>query len=53
MLTDLGVAPVMATASEHLHERLAAEPRPEPGRRGKAKATPPFSDGRRCRWLPE
>jgi 3-hydroxyisobutyrate dehydrogenase-like beta-hydroxyacid dehydrogenase len=26
MLTDLGVPPVMATASEHLHERLAAEP---------------------------
>jgi 3-hydroxyisobutyrate dehydrogenase-like beta-hydroxyacid dehydrogenase len=25
MLTDLGVAPIMATASEHLHERLAAE----------------------------
>ena len=25
MLTDLGVAPVMATASEYLHERLAAE----------------------------
>jgi 3-hydroxyisobutyrate dehydrogenase-like beta-hydroxyacid dehydrogenase len=25
MLTDLGVAPVMAAASEHLHERLAAE----------------------------
>jgi 3-hydroxyisobutyrate dehydrogenase-like beta-hydroxyacid dehydrogenase len=25
MLTDLGVDPVMATASEHLHERLAAE----------------------------
>ena len=24
MLTDLGVAPVMATASEHLHEHLAA-----------------------------
>ena len=24
MLTDLGVPPVMATASEHLHERLAA-----------------------------
>ena len=24
MLADLGVAPVMATASEHLHERLAA-----------------------------
>ena len=23
MLTDLGVAPIMATASEHLHERLA------------------------------
>lgn len=27
MLTDLGVDPIMATASEHLHERLAAEPR--------------------------
>jgi 3-hydroxyisobutyrate dehydrogenase-like beta-hydroxyacid dehydrogenase len=27
MLADLGVAPVMATASEHLHERLAAEER--------------------------
>jgi 3-hydroxyisobutyrate dehydrogenase-like beta-hydroxyacid dehydrogenase len=27
MLTDLGVAPVMATASEQLHERLAAEQR--------------------------
>jgi 3-hydroxyisobutyrate dehydrogenase-like beta-hydroxyacid dehydrogenase len=25
MLTDLGVAPIMATASQHLHERLAAE----------------------------
>jgi 3-hydroxyisobutyrate dehydrogenase-like beta-hydroxyacid dehydrogenase len=25
MLTDLGVAPIMATASEHLHERLADE----------------------------
>src|SRR5262249_6916066 len=25
MLSDLGVAPVMATASEHLHERLAVE----------------------------
>jgi 3-hydroxyisobutyrate dehydrogenase-like beta-hydroxyacid dehydrogenase len=25
MLTDLGVAPVMATASQHVHERLAAE----------------------------
>jgi 3-hydroxyisobutyrate dehydrogenase-like beta-hydroxyacid dehydrogenase len=25
MLADLGVAPVMATASEQLHERLAAE----------------------------
>lgn len=25
MLTDLGVAPIMAAASEHLHERLAAE----------------------------
>jgi 3-hydroxyisobutyrate dehydrogenase-like beta-hydroxyacid dehydrogenase len=25
MLTDLGVQPIMATASEHLHERLAAE----------------------------
>ncbi len=25
MLTDLGVAPLMATASQHLHERLAAE----------------------------
>jgi len=25
MLTGLGVAPVMATASEQLHERLAAE----------------------------
>jgi 3-hydroxyisobutyrate dehydrogenase-like beta-hydroxyacid dehydrogenase len=25
MLTDLGVEPIMATASEHLHERLAAE----------------------------
>jgi 3-hydroxyisobutyrate dehydrogenase-like beta-hydroxyacid dehydrogenase len=25
MLTDLGVDPIMATASEHLHERLAAE----------------------------
>jgi 3-hydroxyisobutyrate dehydrogenase-like beta-hydroxyacid dehydrogenase len=25
MLTDLGVVPIMATASEHLHERLAAE----------------------------
>jgi 3-hydroxyisobutyrate dehydrogenase-like beta-hydroxyacid dehydrogenase len=30
MLTDLGVEPIMATASEHLHERLAAEP-PEAG----------------------
>jgi 3-hydroxyisobutyrate dehydrogenase-like beta-hydroxyacid dehydrogenase len=26
MLTDLGVAPIMAAASQHLHERLAAEP---------------------------
>jgi len=26
MVTDLGVAAVMATASQHLHERLAAEP---------------------------
>ena len=26
MLTDLGVAPIMATASQHLHERLAADP---------------------------
>ena len=26
MLTDLGVAPVMAAASQHLHERLAAGP---------------------------
>ena len=25
MLTDLGVEPIMATASQHLHERLAAE----------------------------
>ncbi|HEY7279002.1 MAG TPA: DUF1932 domain-containing protein, partial [Trebonia sp.] len=25
MLTDLGVAPIMATASQHFHERLAAE----------------------------
>jgi 3-hydroxyisobutyrate dehydrogenase-like beta-hydroxyacid dehydrogenase len=25
MLTDLGVAPIMATASQHLHERLAPE----------------------------
>jgi 3-hydroxyisobutyrate dehydrogenase-like beta-hydroxyacid dehydrogenase len=25
MLTDLGVAPIMAAASQHLHERLAAE----------------------------
>jgi hypothetical protein len=25
MLTELGVEPVMATASRHLHERLAAE----------------------------
>jgi hypothetical protein len=25
MLSDLGVAPIMATASEQLHERLAAE----------------------------
>jgi 3-hydroxyisobutyrate dehydrogenase-like beta-hydroxyacid dehydrogenase len=25
MLTDLGVAPIMATASQHLHERLASE----------------------------
>ena len=25
MLTDLGVAPIMAPASQHLHERLAAE----------------------------
>jgi hypothetical protein len=25
MLTELGVEPVMATASQHLHERLAAE----------------------------
>lgn len=25
MLTDLGVAPIMATASQHLHERLAGE----------------------------
>jgi 3-hydroxyisobutyrate dehydrogenase-like beta-hydroxyacid dehydrogenase len=29
MLTDLGVQPIMATASEHLHERLAAKhPKP-------------------------
>jgi 3-hydroxyisobutyrate dehydrogenase-like beta-hydroxyacid dehydrogenase len=26
MLTDLGVAPIMAAASQHLHERLAADP---------------------------
>jgi 3-hydroxyisobutyrate dehydrogenase-like beta-hydroxyacid dehydrogenase len=26
MLTDLGVEPIMATASQHLHERIAAEP---------------------------
>jgi 3-hydroxyisobutyrate dehydrogenase-like beta-hydroxyacid dehydrogenase len=26
MLTDLGVAPIMAEASQHLHERLAATP---------------------------
>jgi 3-hydroxyisobutyrate dehydrogenase-like beta-hydroxyacid dehydrogenase len=26
MLTDLGVEPIMAAASQHLHERLAAEP---------------------------
>ena len=25
MLTDSGVTPIMATASQHLHERLAAE----------------------------
>jgi hypothetical protein len=25
MLADLGVEPIMAAASQHLHERLAAE----------------------------
>jgi 3-hydroxyisobutyrate dehydrogenase-like beta-hydroxyacid dehydrogenase len=32
MLTDLGVAPVMAVASQHLHERLAAEQPPASAR---------------------
>jgi 3-hydroxyisobutyrate dehydrogenase-like beta-hydroxyacid dehydrogenase len=30
MLTDLGVEPIMATASQRLHERLAAETSPRP-----------------------
>lgn len=38
MLTDLGVAPVMAAASQHLHERLAAE---LPGNQATATRTSP------------